>query len=621
MGRGIAVWVGWVVGLLALPAGAQVATWRIGQGGQTWDTNAQVQAGLVPSGTSIHPLELTAGQNLTSRLRWAEGQPADFTVEGNARVWDNSGTSGSVLLVDGVDTTSTRDRFLKPISQAGRAFFFDLGVAFPVNRIRFYPPPGHEDLAVKAFELFSSDGKTYNDIRRPVYQSLRRVDVSDTSVADLRFPAKTMRFIQLRVLARDGFELAECEIYGEGFVPQAGYLSQLHRFAEGPVNFGRLTVASTLLDRTGRPGAVRSSAQAQVRSGADDTPLTYYRRDLESGTETEVTESEHRALSVHERGPVRQDGANWSPWSAPLRVDSTGTFAMPLDLPSPRQYLQVRVAFAEETGQAVQLDQLAVEYSAPLVDRVVGEVALATDPAPARGQAMVPAGLDTTFLCDVRAEFTRDSQEGFRGIRLTSFPAPVFGRLEMGEPLTPVNPDSVVAQEDGFIVYFPGMVRANNQRVRLTFSTALFEYTTQVSAWLVGRGGGLPHPVEPGDASGDLHTSSLQILAAAETPAVELDARPAFTPNGDGRGDELAVTTLLSQFSGEVAVDVGVFDLSGRRVCSLFSGPQAPGAHEYVWSGRREGGELVPPGIYLCRLKVEADARSFVRTRPVGVVY
>ena len=152
----------------APPAAAQVRLWQIGGADLSWDSQAQVQAGLVTTGASLHPFELTVAQNLTNRLKWLEGQPADLSLEGSPRVWDNSGTSGSLVLVDARDTTATGDRFQKKVSQAGRAFFFDLGVAFPVNRIRFYPPPGQEDLAIKAFEVFSSDGERFTEFGTPV---------------------------------------------------------------------------------------------------------------------------------------------------------------------------------------------------------------------------------------------------------------------------------------------------------------------------------------------------------------------------------------------------------------------------------------------------------------------
>lgn len=606
----------------APPAAAQVRLWQIGGADLSWDSQAQVQAGLVTTGVSLHPFELTVAQNLTNRLKWLEGQPADLSIEGSPRVWDNSGTSGSLVLVDARDTTATGDRFQKKVSQAGRAFFFDLGVAFPVNRIRFYPPPGQEDLAIKAFEVFSSDGERFTEFGRPVYQSLRRVEFTDTSTVDLRFPVTQVRFLQLRTLARDAFDLAEFEIYGEGFVPSASYLSKLHPFAEGPVNFGRLRLRSALLNR-GSPAAARAATAAvQVRSGADDTPLTYYRQDRETGTETEVTQQEYEALIAYERGPIRGDAQNWSPWSVPLVLDSTGVFSVPLNLPSPRQYLQVRVLFAGEAAQAIQLDALAVEYAEPLVSQATGELALAADPAPPRGMATAVAGVETTFVCDVRARFDRDGQEGFMGLRLASFPPPEFVRLEMGDPLAPVAPDSLVPRDDGFAVFFPPVTRGANGPLRVAFRTAVLEYVTQVDAWLLGAGGGLPQPVIPGNAGAQLNTSSLQVLAADDRPAVSLRlSAPVFTPNQDGVNDLVDLSYVLSQFADRVRVNLDLVDLAGHRVARLVDGEQAPGGFQLRWDGTDTSGARVPPGIYLCRLLVRADAHSYAEIRPIGVVY
>ncbi|MFA6110675.1 MAG: FlgD immunoglobulin-like domain containing protein [Candidatus Latescibacterota bacterium] len=604
------------------PVAAQVRLWQLGDANLSWDSQAQVQAGLVTSGTSLHPFELTVAQNLTNRLKWLEGQPADLTLEGNPRVWDNSGTGGSLILVDGKDTTSTKDRFQKKISQAGRAFFFDLGVAFPVNRIRFYPPPGQEDLAIKAFEVLSSDGEQFTEFGTPVYESLRRVEYTDTSTVDLRFPVTQVRFLQLRTLSRDAFDLAEFEIYGEGFVPNASYLSKLHPFTEGAVNFGQMRLRSTWLNRGSPDGEPTATASVQVRSGADDTPLTYYRQDRESGTETEVTQQEYVALIAYEQGPIRGDAENWSPWSAPLVLDTTGVFSLPLNLPSPRQYLQFRVVFAGEAIQAIQLDQLAVEYDEPLVSLATGELALATEPVPPRGLATAVAGAETTFVCDFRFRFDRNDQEGFKGIRLASFPAPKFVRLELGDPLVEVEPDSLVPQDDGFLVYFPAVTRATNRPARLAFRTTVLEYVTQIDAWLLGAGGGLPQPVASGDAGTGIGTNSLQVLAADDRPAILLRlSAPLFTPNQDGANDRLTLSYVLSQFADQVKVQLDLLDLAGHRVARLVDGEQAPGGFQLFWDGTDASGSRVPPGVYLCRLSVTADAQSYVETCPIGVAY
>lgn len=49
-------------------------------------------------------------------------------------------------------------------------------------------------------------------------------------------------------------------------------------------------------------------------------------------------------------------------------------------------------------------------------------------------------------------------------------------------------------------------------------------------------------------------------------------------------------------------VDVGIYDLHGRRVTTLFKGPMAPGSREFRWDGRREDGSRAAIGIYFSRV-------------------
>jgi hypothetical protein len=51
------------------------------------------------------------------------------------------------------------------------------------------------------------------------------------------------------------------------------------------------------------------------------------------------------------------------------------------------------------------------------------------------------------------------------------------------------------------------------------------------------------------------------------------------------------------------SVRVGVFDLAGRLVRSLFSGPLAAGAHQYLWDGLDGKGRKSGEGIYFIRVQ------------------
>ncbi len=96
-----------------------------------------------------------------------------------------------------------------------------------------------------------------------------------------------------------------------------------------------------------------------------------------------------------------------------------------------------------------------------------------------------------------------------------------------------------------------------------------------------------------------------------------------FTPNGDGINDELLVHFVLLKVQEERPLAVSLYDLGGRLVgqgqSSAVSGKV--GTQTFVWDGRDLGGQTVPPGVYLCQIRIEADDRDNELTRLVHVAY
>jgi hypothetical protein len=116
------------------------------------------------------------------------------------------------------------------------------------------------------------------------------------------------------------------------------------------------------------------------------------------------------------KGDIRADGQNWSPWSQPLEIDSTGTLVLPVDLPSPREFFQFRISFDGDAETTMRIDTLSMEIAPALVSAAVGEVALAADLSPDSGVLAVAGGVDTSFVYDIRAEFGTAGLAGFHGI-------------------------------------------------------------------------------------------------------------------------------------------------------------------------------------------------------------
>ncbi len=63
-------------------------------------------------------------------------------------------------------------------------------------------------------------------------------------------------------------------------------------------------------------------------------------------------------------------------------------------------------------------------------------------------------------------------------------------------------------------------------------------------------------------------------------------------------------TQTSIQFSLPVSqkVQVAVYDMSGRRVCTLLEGTKAAGSHEVSWNGRTDSGDSSSAGVYFIKL-------------------
>ena len=121
----------------------------------------------------------------------------------------------------------------------------------------------------------------------------------------------------------------------------------------------------------------------------------------------------------------------------------------------------------------------------------------------------------------------------------------------------------------------------------------------------------------------DSSTAQVSLMALPGSLIQDVVLSPVFTPNGDGINDELLVHFVLLKVQEERPLDVAFYDLGGRLVgqgqSSAVGGKV--GTQAFVWDGRNVDGQLVPPGIYLCQIKLEADDQANKLTRLVYVAY
>ena len=346
-------------------------------------------------------------------------------------------------LIDNDGETALEVKALSSGSSAGALgliFEFDFNALFAVNRIRFFPrnaapdfpAPGHpfQNDFLKGYEIFVNDGQPESQLNgRPVWTTIALEGQNKERVTDLRIPTQFVRLMRLKSLTAAGFEIGELQVFAQGYVPSASYVSSIFDFGE-PALLGNLrwlqnTVGDSLLCR----------AHIRTRTGIDGQPAEFTRKGMQvnlvetgSGLQTNLVEipvkvpwkrpqdvednelaqlieteldddllTPAEALlrwsklptSVREQisltqidydrigdrsSPIRDDLTNWSPWSPPYPVEgivsehNLNAHHIGTDIvsPGPRRYFQFAVDFSSGSFESAKgIGTISFDLSRP----------------------------------------------------------------------------------------------------------------------------------------------------------------------------------------------------------------------------------------------------------------
>ena len=141
--------------------------------------------------------------------------------------------------------------------------WYEIGIAdnsAPIADDAFAVPKG-----LRWHKVLSSAGLGgYRVSNDSAYSILRSVRENLDVVVDFRFPLQHIRWVAIRALdpVRD-WEIAEVEIYGQGFVRQARYLTDILDFGQ-PINWGKIRWSGQ------RPPGTQ--VEIRTRTGTDHNP-------------------------------------------------------------------------------------------------------------------------------------------------------------------------------------------------------------------------------------------------------------------------------------------------------------------------------------------------------------
>ena len=75
--------------------------------------------------------------------------------------------------------------------------------------------------------------------------------------------------------------------------------------------------------------------------------------------------------------------------------------------------------------------------------------------------------------------------------------------------------------------------------------------------------------------------------------------------------------TLAFEVAEPSQVTLTVYDVLGRVVATLLSGPQRIGKHTVVWDGTDQAGRPVAGGLYLARITASGPTQSYTKAQQV----
>ena len=631
----------------------------------------RVQVGATPNGdplvklaefngSSMRPLYVTPDFNL-AQVDILEGNQLSLPLTSGRVNGDSNCFSASTArfeisaMFDGNLATAS---LFEPERIYPPAMMFDFSGDLPIRRIRFFPrlslrddgdlirslaapspdttafpPDSFSSNVLSGWEIqVGPDGLPFVEspcsLVLPGMRVLRRDDDDMAQLAekaenqdpvfDLVFPTQYMRYLSFVPAPRDVWEIAQFEVFGEGFAREMMYRTPV-------LDFGRRVNWSKIRWSGDFPAG--TVAEIRTRTGSTSEPILYYDVDV-NGTPFRIDREEYESLNPFLQQPTRFDTDNWSPWTPPYEIESgrrDSSLAPEVWEDASRmisfgssRYLQLQVKLFSRFDDAPRLDQIAIRFSEhPAAQEIVGEIS----------PREVDSFRKSTFTYVISPTFERDDTGFDRLEILTHTRADTVRSVRIDDADIDLNQFPPRIEDDRILVAFPfrqAHPDSSLKRVEVSFDVEVLRFGTQFTGWIYDSSD--PDPVKqrvrPGNASFRFSSNGLSVLAPiGGNLLADLTVGPnPFTPNGDGVNDRTVVSYKLREVTAAREVSLEIYDLAGRLVFRGLADPSTFGERQLTWNGRTHAGDLVAPGTYVYRLMLDVEAPE-VHLGVVAVAY
>ena len=409
--------------------------------------------------------------------------------------------------------------------------------------------------------------------------------------------------------------MREIMLYGRGYLPEVTLTSPLIDLG------GNKNLMSIHWDADTPPGT-----EIRIRTRTGDDLMEVKRFFKKNGME--VTELQYNKLLVFDKGEIVTEylpGKGWSSWSQYYLHSGD-----PISSPSPRKYLLIQTELLSEDRDAYALlRSITLDFRKPLAKQVITELSpkmldrlgvpqdfslfihptfLPADPGFDEILVEAPSGV-AMEVTEVRLGREEDFSGGI---------AQVIGLADLA--LASTASDSIWVRLSETVKIGGADLVELRFRSTLFLSGAAFKVfignSSRDHSW---------QGVDEGDATELVDSQRLTVFAVLSDRIigdVEISPNP-FTPNGDGMNDETRFHFTVFKLNTGRPVRITIHDLSGKKLRCLreHRSDSASGKYTILWDGKDDGGHVVSPGLYVCRLSAAVDSDSAQDATLIHTVY
>ncbi len=409
----------------------------------------------------------------------------------------------------------------------------------------------------------------------------------------LFYPYRPLRNLYILFAGSSSGAIAEAFIFPVGYVAQVELNSDFIEVSSRP------KVLQALRWEADIPPGTR--VQAQTRSGNTLVERTVYHH--RNGTE--VTKEKYESLIKSLKGQIDtfiEPGEDWSGWSNVYQFSEQAFLS-----PSPRRYVQFRVLLSSDSPEtAPTLRSFSLDYTEAFLAGAVGQIY----PKEAR------PGVMERFSYHLQPQFS-SGDPGFDRLLIETPSQAGADSLFVRIGGVQVEPKGVRISPDSLVLELPQVVRRDSVVVDFRANVMASPYLFRASVGKVQQPGlwQLADPAERFATTVFLP----EVLAAGQFIANLPDEPLVITPNGDGVRDQAEIRFAVLKV--ESPPQVRIYGLDGRLIQELTGSRDPDRFWRYAWSGRDLNGALVPPGVYLYQVNLEAQTGTEALTRIISVAY